>query len=140
MMVVSLIAFIFLNCWPSFRDEYVDSQLIVPNNDENSSSGDTDVRYQSQSPIHKGKFLVLLCIQCFVCFVSNGAFPSIQTYSCLPYGNAVYHLSVTLHAMANPVMAFVAFFLPCTRPKSIFGFTLIGIIFGAYILATALYR
>jgi riboflavin transporter 2 len=38
-----------------------------------------------------------------VCFISNGFFPSIATYSSLPFGNTVYHLSATLHAMANPV-------------------------------------
>jgi riboflavin transporter 2 len=53
--------------------------------------------------------------QAFVCFWSNGAFPAIQTYSCLPYGNTIYHLSVTLHAMANPMMAFFAFFVPCRK-------------------------
>ena len=89
--------------------------------------------------IHQREFLFLLGIQCFVCFLSNGAFPSIQTYSCLPYGNAVYHLSVTLHAMANPVMAFMAFFIPCTRPRWIFINTLIGLIFAGYLLGTALY-
>ena len=28
-------------------------------------------------------------------------------------GNTVYHLSATLNAMANPLMAFLAMFLPC---------------------------
>merc|ERR1711981_1431943 len=87
----------------------------------------------------KQEFLILLAIQTYVCLLSNGAFPSIQTYSCLPYGNAVYHLSVTLHAMANPVMAFVAFFIPCTRPRWIFINTLIGLLFAGYLLGTALY-
>ena len=41
----------------------------------------------------------------------------LQTYSCLPYGNTVYHLSATLHAMANPLMAFFAFFVPCRKMK-----------------------
>ena len=86
----------------------------------------------------KTEFFVLLAIQTYVCFLSNGAFPSIQTYSCLPYGNTVYHLAVTLHAMANPVMAFAAFFIPCKSVKLIGMLTGIGSIFGAFILATAL--
>ena len=49
------------------------------------------------------EFYSLLLIQTYVCFVSNGLFPSIATYSSLPYGNTVYHLSAAMHAMANPV-------------------------------------
>ena len=40
--------------------------------------------------------------------------------------------------MANPIMAFMAFFLPCTKPKAIFGWTLFGLIFAGYLLGTAL--
>ena len=86
----------------------------------------------------KREFFILLAIQTYVCFLSNGAFPSIQTYSCLPYGNTVYHLAVTLNAMANPVMAFAAFFIPCKNIKVIVLLTGIGSVFGAFILATAL--
>ena len=77
MMVVSLVAFIFLNCWPSFRHEYADTQLIVQN-EENMNSSDQSTLNPDWPKIHKREFLFLLAIQCFVCFVSNGAFPSIQ--------------------------------------------------------------
>ena len=40
--------------------------------------------------------------------------------------------------MANPIMAFMAFFLPCTKPKAIFGWMLFGLIFAGYLLGTAL--
>merc|ERR1719334_1407977 len=72
-----------------------------------------------QQPIQYNIYL-LLTIQCVVCFLSNGALPSIQSYSCLPYGNTVYHLAVTLNAMANPMMAFLAFFLPCSRKSVVY--------------------
>ena len=74
----------------------------------------------------KRPIFLLLLIQAFICFISNGAFPSIQTYSCLPYGNLVYHLSVTLNAMVNPAMAFFSFFVPCTKLKSILALTGVG--------------
>ena len=86
----------------------------------------------------KNEFFILLAIQTYVCLLSNGALPSIQTYSCLPYGNTVYHLAVTLHAMANPFMAFVAFFVPCKSVRVIGILTGIGSMFAAFILATAL--
>jgi len=85
----------------------------------------------------KTDFYTLLFIQAFVCFLSNGALPSIQTYSCLPFGNVTYHLSVTLHAMANPTMAFAAFFVPTYSTRTIKGLTLAGLVFVVFILATA---
>ena len=92
MMVVSLVAFLFLNCWPSFRNEFADTQLIAQNEENASNANSSNWSDSNTSGLQKAEFLFLLSIQCFVCFVSNGAFPSIQTYSCLPYGNAVYHL------------------------------------------------
>merc|ERR1719153_1168902 len=94
---------------------------------------------EKQQKSSKLEFFMLLAIQTYVCFLSNGAFPSIQTYSCLPYGNTVYHLSVTLNAMANPLMAFLAFFLPCTRQRVTSGLTMFGSLLAVFILATALY-
>ena len=86
-----------------------------------------------------GQFYLLMALQFYLCFVTNGFLASIGTYSTLPYGNTVYHLSVTLSSMANPAMAFFAFFVPCTKLRSILGLTFVGSIFAAYLLATALY-
>ena len=130
MMIVSLLAFLLLNFHPKCKDEQTDNHLLP----QSEPSTDSSI----YNNVSKRKLFTLLFIQAYVCFISNGAFPSIQTYSCLPYGNAVYHLSVTLHAMANPVMAFFAFFVPCTRLRSIVAITVIGSIFGSFILATSL--
>ena len=40
--------------------------------------------------------------------------------------------------MANPLMAFLAFFLPCTRRSVVYGLTVAGCCLAGYILATAL--
>jgi len=79
-----------------------------------------------------------MCIQGCVCFLSNGALPSIMTFSCMPYGNMVYHLSVTFNALSNPLMAFLAFFLPCTSQRFIMFFSSAGLGCSVLILATAL--
>lgn len=42
---------------------------------------------------------------------TNGLLPSVQTYSCMPYGNLAYHLSAALSSVANPVACTVAMFL-----------------------------
>merc|ERR1711983_326737 len=113
MMIVSLVAFLLLNFWPKCTEEHAENRLIVSTNDPQELESNSGTSTQD-SNVNKREFYLLLLIQSFICFMSNGAFPSIQTFSCLPYGNLVYHLSVTLNAMANPAMAFYAFFVPCT--------------------------
>ena len=44
--------------------------------------------------------------------LTNAVLPSVQSYSCLPYGNQAYHLAATMAAVANPVACFIAMFLP----------------------------
>lgn len=50
--------------------------------------------------------------------LTNGVLPSVQSYSCLPYGNTAYHLSATLSSMANPLACIVAMFLPSRWVRS----------------------
>jgi len=154
MMILSLVAFILLEHLPTARSERISSNLSTRSsatfNDilQDSSPGgkDSDTISQdsmtqqlgSKQPPRYNMYL-LLAIQCFVCFLSNGALPSIQSYSCLPYGNTVYHMAVTLNAMANPMMAFLAFFLPCNRQNVVAILAAIGSILGGFIIATALY-
>lgn len=69
--------------------------------------------------------------------LTNGVLPSVQSYSCLPYGDMAYHLSVVLSNIANPVACFLAMFLLC---RSSLGLSLIsaaGCVFGAYLMALA---
>jgi len=156
MMVFSLIAFIFLNWVPSLREERVGSELIsdiaesvssaepetspshikVDDIDEHLGQVAEDTRDPSCRTVDNVfPLLVLLGI---VCFLSNGALPSIQSYSCLPYGNTVYHLAATLNAMANPLMAFLAMFLPCNSPRVVMGLASLGGVATSFIVATAL--
>ncbi|KAK7863749.1 hypothetical protein R5R35_011152 [Gryllus longicercus] len=81
--------------------------------------------------------MLLLIIASWVCFLGNGVFPSIQSYSCLPYGNVAYHLSVTLASMANPLACFVAFFIPQASVKSITFLTVLSSAVAGYIATTA---
>lgn len=43
--------------------------------------------------------------------LTNGVLPSVQSFSCLPYGTMTYHLSVVLGNIANPVACFLAMFV-----------------------------
>eukprot|EP00092_Neocalanus_flemingeri_P008649 GFUD01009318.1.p1 GENE.GFUD01009318.1~~GFUD01009318.1.p1 ORF type:complete len:441 (-),score=78.68 GFUD01009318.1:159-1481(-) len=156
MMILSLLAFLFLQHLPTARSERISSNMSSRSSatfsdalqDTSPDAVDADTISQesmthhqqprNKQPVKYNKYL-LLSIQCFICFLSNGALPSIQSYSCLPYGNTVYHMAVTLNAMANPMMAFLAFFLPCTRQTVITALAVVGSLLSAFIITTALY-
>lgn len=43
---------------------------------------------------------------------TNGLLPSVQTFSCMPYGHLAYHLSAALASVANPIACVIAMFRP----------------------------
>ena len=154
LMGISTVAFISIIALPSFKNErVVNSAKVVKVADENgnddrsngdsdnSDSGDTDT--DSDRPIkkhtNKRKFYSYLTVIFCLCFLCNGFLPSIQTYSCLPYGNTIYHICVTLNSMANPVAAFTANFVKIRAYKFIFALTAFSLVLTGYLLATALY-
>lgn len=57
----------------------------------------------------------LLVILAVVSGLSNGVIPAIQSYACIPYSYYIYHLTLTLSNIANPVTCFV---FPFIRTKS----------------------
>ncbi|XP_034942558.1 solute carrier family 52, riboflavin transporter, member 3-B [Chelonus insularis] len=65
----------------------------------------------------KQMYLYLLSIMGIICFLGHTALASIQSYSCLPYGNIAYHLTVTLASMAQPLSMCVGFIR--TSPVSV---------------------
>ena len=164
MMIISLTAFLMLHYLPSLRSERVSctagdtsrsssanfsnvmrrdseenaSSVIDESDQENSLEAGDEIITDSDEAESKASIYPLLLVQCLVCCLSNGALPSIQSYSCAPYGNTIYHLAVTLSAMANPLMAFLAFFLPCSRRSIVFSLTVTGCLLSSYILVTAL--
>lgn len=54
--------------------------------------------------------------------LTNGVLPSVQSFTCLPYGTMAFHLSVVLGNIANPLACFVAMaaLLRCVLKKTIF--------------------
>ncbi|XP_040569543.1 solute carrier family 52, riboflavin transporter, member 3-A [Lepeophtheirus salmonis] len=147
MMAISSAAFTIMNLLPKFKNEMsssITTSMIINEGNKNVPEEMKEVCYNfpnntTSSESSKTSIVFLLSLQSFICFLSNGALPSIQTFSCLPYGNTVYHLSVTLNAMANPLMAFLAFFLPCKCDKTIGFLTTIGGIFAFFVFITALH-
>lgn len=54
----------------------------------------------------------IYCMVVWANCATNGLLPSVQTFSCMPYGNMIYHLSASLSALANPLACFIAMFAP----------------------------
>ncbi|GCC30900.1 solute carrier family 52, riboflavin transporter, member 3-A [Chiloscyllium punctatum] len=89
------------------------------------------------SKYSKQQLLFIYLLVVWVNSLTNGFLPSVQTYSCLPYGNLAYHLSAALGSMANPGACIIALFVP-KRSLLLLGFlSLVGTVFGAYNMAMA---
>ncbi|XP_061628869.1 solute carrier family 52, riboflavin transporter, member 3-A isoform X2 [Phyllopteryx taeniolatus] len=68
---------------------------------------------------------------------TNGVLPSVQTYSCMPYGNLAYHLSAALASVANPGACTVAMFFQNRSLVFLGALALLGTGFGSYNMAAA---
>ncbi|XP_063281698.1 solute carrier family 52, riboflavin transporter, member 3 [Pelobates fuscus] len=85
-----------------------------------------------------GQYALLYLLTAWVNALTNGVLPSIQTYSCMPYGNLAYHLSAALGSMANPLACLIAMFLPSRSLVTLVLLSLLGTGFGAYNMMTAI--
>lgn len=90
-----------------------------------------------KSGLSVGEVSYLLILQTVICGLANGVFPSIQSYSCLPYGNETYHWTVTLSNMANPGVCFLMFCLPKPNKFAVTGTAILGLGVSAYVMQTA---
>lgn len=125
------------------QDEPVDndakSRIKFRYFEADSSSDDSenaDLKNKT-TKMSKQKYALFLIVTAYLNALSNGILPSIQTYSCLPYGIQEYHLSVTLASIANPVACFVAFFKKMTSLTWTLGMTFVSSALTGYILWTA---
>ncbi|XP_078209011.1 solute carrier family 52, riboflavin transporter, member 2 isoform X2 [Callithrix jacchus] len=70
--------------------------------------------------------------------LTNGVLPAVQSFSCLPYGRLAYHLAVVLGSAANPLACFLAMGVLCRSLAGLGGLSLLGVLFGAYLMALAI--
>ncbi|KAF6099914.1 hypothetical protein HJG60_011637 [Phyllostomus discolor] len=69
--------------------------------------------------------------------LTNGVLPAVQSFSCLPYGRLAYHLAAVLGSAANPLACFLAMGVLCRSLAGLGGLSLLGMLFGAYLMALA---
>lgn len=134
MMVVCLIAFVLLNhhpavAWERKSERYFSGELDREKREQGLSlNAQTPEQKPMISPLDAGKkeprssfgrgtyssfeLVFIFVVLAWVNALTNGVLPSVQTYSCMPYGNKAYHLAATMGAVANPVACFIAVFIP----------------------------
>ncbi|KAL8608424.1 hypothetical protein ACOMHN_002657 [Nucella lapillus] len=83
------------------------------------------------------QYVTLLVLTAWVNALANGVLPSVQTYSCLPYGIEAYHLAVTLSTIANPVACCCLVFFQARCLRSVSVLSVVSSLLAAYILCTA---
>ncbi len=124
MMCISLAAFVALTRLP--RTYELSTENLVPDAAASVSSGldnpgaeidEKDLKRQGESRaqpadrqhnMYQLAFIYFLVV--WVNAATNGLLPSVQTYSCMPYGNLAYHLAAALSSVANPLACTVAMF------------------------------
>ncbi|NXT18582.1 S52A3 protein, partial [Syrrhaptes paradoxus] len=157
MMVACLLAFFFLarqpKVWELSQQHLFPSNIVLSSFDQ-FSDDEAASRLRRVCPCPKdatgladippekiyyplAKLIFIYLMIAWVSALTNGVLPSVQSYSCLPYGNTAYHLAATLSSMANPLACVLAMFLP-SRSLTLLGtLTVLGTGFGAYNMAMA---
>lgn len=73
------------------------------------------------------KLIFYLTMVALLNAATNGLIPSIQSYTCLPYGNVVYSLAVRLSSVVGALSSLSTMFLPRPNEKVIAGLTSLGL-------------
>lgn len=124
----SLTAFIIINNYAAFQSERV-APAAAAKDDEATSE-----RPSLVAPRWVGVMLLMALLNA----LNNGVLPSVQSYSCRPYGTQAYHLAVTLGAMANPAACLAGVWLRPLRARLLAALLVLAAAPFSYILATAL--
>lgn len=68
------------------------------------------VRVEEAPTFWTSRNIYLLVLLAVSNALTNGVLPSVQSFTCLPYNNMTFHLSVVLGNIANPLACFLAMF------------------------------
>ncbi|XP_061902220.1 solute carrier family 52, riboflavin transporter, member 2 [Entelurus aequoreus] len=147
MLCVSALSFLALTRRPTPSHQDHAASPPVKNEDEtdplsNGGSQASDERAQLEDSAPAQTFwtvhnIYLLALLAVSNALTNGVLPSIQSFSCLPYGAMTYHLSVVLGNIANPLACFVAMFVSLRSSAGLGFLSLAGGVFAAYLMALA---
>ncbi|XP_017790777.1 PREDICTED: solute carrier family 52, riboflavin transporter, member 3-A-like [Habropoda laboriosa] len=111
------------------RVKYPGSMETLPTDTKAPPSYKTNAGWKMSKQVYS----YLLIMMAVVCFLGNGTLPSIQSYSCLPYGNVAYHLTVTLSSMAGPLAMCLGFFIKMPKVNYLSGLMVILVALSGFI-------
>ncbi|KAJ7374854.1 hypothetical protein OS493_005207 [Desmophyllum pertusum] len=132
MMVCCGLAFLGLNYLPVTKRQQVNKNFedtgqrsqsreqameLVSDEDRQDNAGQNSQGKDDRvvENLSTSRIVFLLVILALVSGLSNGVIPAIQSFACIPYSYYIYHLTLTLSNIANPVTCFV---FPFIRTKS----------------------
>ena len=130
-LVLSLIAFLLLE-----NLQLVGSEKVWKNTMQRGNTGNEEEKnfsFKFTSPLK----IYLYILLGFMCLLANGFLPGIQSYSSLPYGNTIYHLTVTLSLLANPIACFLSVLFPPKNLKIINWLSMISVVICGYVIYLA---
>ncbi|XP_069771185.1 solute carrier family 52, riboflavin transporter, member 2 isoform X2 [Narcine bancroftii] len=134
LMLVSLASFATLNWQTALRSRSREQGI---GEESCQLSAECEQTQKPNPPFCTPSTVYLLSLLAVSNALTNGVLPSIQTYSCLPYGSTTFHLAVVLGNLANPLACFVAMFALWRSNIGLSVLALLGMLFGAYILTLA---
>ncbi|CAG9785359.1 unnamed protein product [Diatraea saccharalis] len=133
-VVLSCLAALSLACFTAVdRCEAFRSERVTP-----AVVDKTEEPEPPRESLLQPRWVALLVLMVFLNALMNGVMPSLQSYSCMPYGTRVYHLAVTLATIANPLACLAGVWLrpvPVRALAALLAATLLPL---GYIVATAL--
>lgn len=136
LLLLSFLSFLGLNKLPVAIGE----RVKLPSSMETLP---TDTRappsYKTNSgwTMSKQMYYYLLFMMALVCFLGHGTLPSIQSYSCLPYGNVAYHLTLTLASMAAPLAMCLGFVIKSPKISLLSGLMTLIVFLSSFVIFLA---
>lgn len=135
MMVVCGGAFICLNNLPVTRRQKVKNTTLTTSSSdvyelqvvENGQK--SPCKHYVDNPVIQSTMkenVYLLVVLAIINGLSNGIIPAIQSYACIPYSYYIYHLTLTLSNIANPVTCLI---FPFIRTKSVVLISILSVIY-----------
>ncbi|RNA09134.1 riboflavin transporter 2-like [Brachionus plicatilis] len=91
-------------------------------------------KFQTLETQHRKEKNLLLSLNFFITFCFYGILPGVQSYSTLPYGNNVFHLSINLSNILLPIAIFLSVWSYNVSLKQILIEFSVAVMFSAYIV------
>ncbi|XP_068093960.1 solute carrier family 52, riboflavin transporter, member 2 [Hyperolius riggenbachi] len=150
LLVVSALAFAILPFWnkrsKEQQEQEIQTQTTSPDGAESEDSYPLKSSEEEKSDISPKvvqpgfwtpRNIYLLVLLGVSNALTNGILPSVQTYSCLPYGSDAYHWSVVLSNIANPAACFIAMGALCRSALGLGLIMVAGVLLGSYLMVLA---